>query len=249
MRERHAPLACFDESDSTILEARRRADRGEAQPVWLLAGVQTAGRGRRGRAWASLQGNLHATYLFATAHAPAEIALLSFAAGVAIAETLEAMIGAGRVALKWPNDVLIERAKVAGILIDSGGLAAGGAWAALAFGINLVRAPEALDQATMSLREALPIDVETPPPTRFFASLRPRLEGWAERLAGEGFAPLRAAWLARAYGLGEPAAVKAGDHQIEGRIAGLSPRGELELDTAAGRRLVAAGDVFFPRAK
>jgi len=113
MLDGQAPLAWFDEIDSTILEARRRADQGQAHPVWLLARVQTAGRGRRGRVWASLEGNLHATYLFATDRPPAEIALLSFAAGVAIAETLEAMIGQGRAALKWPNDVLIDRAKAA----------------------------------------------------------------------------------------------------------------------------------------
>lgn len=248
MLDGQAPLAWFDEIDSTLLEARRRAERGDVGPTWLLAGVQTAGRGRRGRAWSSIEGNLHATYLFATDRPPAEIALLSFAAGVAIAETIEAMVGAGRVALKWPNDVFLDRAKVSGILIDSGALAGNGLWAALAFGVNIARAPEALDQAAICLRDVLPADAEAPAPRAFFASLRPRLESWAHRLVGEGFAPLRTAWLARAYGLGEPAVVKVGDQELQGRIAGLSARGELEFDTPEGRRLISAGDVFFPQA-
>ena len=98
MIDGQAPLEVFEEIDSTMLEARRRAERGEHTPVWLIARRQTAGRGRRGRSWTSAEGNLLATHLFATERAPADIALLGFAAGVAIAEAIEAMGGAGRVA-------------------------------------------------------------------------------------------------------------------------------------------------------
>src|SRR5262249_9799480 len=105
MIDANAPVEVFDEIDSTILEARRRAKRGELNPVWLVAKRQTAGRGRRGRAWSSLNGNLLATLLFTTKEPPSTIALLGFATGVALAETLEAIIGGGRATLKWPNDV------------------------------------------------------------------------------------------------------------------------------------------------
>lgn len=242
-----APVEKFDEIDSTVLEARRRAERGELGPVWLVAKVQTAGRGRRGRSWASLEGNLMATYLFATQRAPAEIALLGFAAGVAIAETLDQIVAPGRATLKWPNDVLLDGAKAAGIMLDSGAIA-GGAWAALAFGVNLAVAPDGLDQQTTSLRAALPPDAPAPEPLAFLAQLRPRLEAWDARVEREGFEPLRRAWLGRAHGLGRAARVMQGGEAIEGRIAGLSPRGELELDTETGRRLIAAGDVFLPNA-
>lgn len=248
MIDGRAPVELFDEIDSTILEARRRADRGELGPVWLIAKRQTAGRGRRGRSWASLEGNLLATYLFETAQPPAQVALLGFATGVAIAEAIDDVIGAGRAALKWPNDVLIDGAKAAGILLDSGSLGTGRLWGALAFGVNLAAAPDGLDQRTTSLREALPPDAPAPGPLDFLALVRPRLEAWAGRLHGEGFAPLRAAWLSRAHGLGKTALVRQGERNLEGRIAGLTERGELELDTADGRRLVAAGDVFFPSA-
>ena len=244
-----APVETFEEIDSTILEARRRAERGDVGPVWLIARRQTAGRGRRGRAWVSSAGNLHATYVFATSHRPQDIALLGFAAGLAIAETLEAFGARAPATLKWPNDVLIGGAKVAGILLDSGALSAGaGTWAALAFGVNLAVAPQALDQPTISLRDALGPDARTPEPLEFFAALRPRLEAWAGRLVSEGFEPLRQTWLARAHGLGQTARVMQGAEALTGQLAGLSPRGELELETSSGLRLIAAGDVYFPNA-
>jgi BirA family biotin operon repressor/biotin-[acetyl-CoA-carboxylase] ligase len=248
MIDRQAPVVVFDEIDSTILEARRRADRGELGPVWLIAKRQTAGRGRRGRTWASLEGNLLATYLFETLHAPARIAFLGFAAGVAIAETIDEIIGAGRAKLKWPNDVLIDGAKAAGIMLDSGAMGGGSSWAALAFGVNLAAAPEGLDQETTSIRAALPPDALAPEPLDFLARMRPRLESWAARIEADGFEALRAAWLSRALGLGLPALVRQGEQSLEGRIVGITERGELQLDTETGRRLVAAGDIFFPSA-
>lgn len=243
-----APIETFEEIDSTLVEARRRAERGDFGPVWLIARRQTAGRGRRGRAWASLDGNLLATLLFSTTRAPAQLALLGFAAALAIAETLESWAPAARATLKWPNDVLLDGAKAAGVLLDSGAAEAGRAWAALAFGVNLAAAPAGLDQPATCLRRALPPDAPAPSPLVFFAALRPRLERLASQLAAEGFAPLRQAWLLRAHGMGEIARVHQGEQIIEGRIAGISSRGELELDTQSGRRLIAAGDVYFSSA-
>lgn len=248
MLDAGAPVETFDEIDSTLLEARRRAERGEVGPVWLIARRQSAGRGRRGRAWSSLDGNLMATYLFATQHPPAEIALLGFAAGLAIAESLEESIGAGRAALKWPNDVLIDGAKISGILLDSGSLGAAGSWVSLAFGVNLAISPKGIDQPATSLRDLLPPDALAPAPLEFLARLRPRLEQWSARIETDGFEPLRQAWLKRAHGLGQQARVVQGAEALEGRIAGISPRGELELDTPNGRRLIAAGDVLLSNA-
>lgn len=243
MIDANAPVEIFDEIDSTILEARRRAERGELKPVWLIAKRQTAGRGRRGRGWSSLDGNLMATLLFKTKEPPAKIALLGFATGVALAESIEAIIGSGRATLKWPNDVFIDGTKAAGIMLDSGPYG-GDTWVALAFGVNLAAAPEGLDQPTISLRAVLPPDAPAPEPLAFLAQLRPRLEEWAGRIESDGFEPLRAAWLARAHGMGQAARVLQGDQALEGRIVGLSPRGELELETGEGRRLIAAGDVL-----
>jgi BirA family biotin operon repressor/biotin-[acetyl-CoA-carboxylase] ligase len=247
MIDGQAPVEILDEIDSTLLEARRRAERGDLGPVWLIARTQTAGRGRRGRAWASLDGNLLATYLCPADRPPGEVALLGFALGVAIAEAFDSYIGAGRTTLKWPNDVLIDGAKASGILLDSGATD-GSAWAALACGVNLAASPEGLDQPTICLRPLLPPDAPAPQPLGFLARMRPRLEALDAQLTTHGFAPLRRAWLARAHGLGQHARVAQGEAVLEGRIAGLSERGELELDTPEGRRLVSAGDVYFPNA-
>ncbi len=245
MIDANAPVEVFEEIDSTILEARRRAESGVAKRVWLIAKRQTAGRGRRGRAWSSLDGNLLATLLFTTKQAPSQIALLGFATGVALAESIEAIVGSGRAMLKWPNDVFVDGMKAAGIMLDSGPYG-GETWVALAFGVNLAAAPEGLDQPTISLRDVLPPDAPAPEPLSFLGQLRPRLEAWAQRIEGEGFEPLRAAWLARAQGMGQAARVLQGEQTLEGRIVGLSPRGELEFETKEGRRLIAAGDVLLP---
>lgn len=244
MIDGQAPVEVFDEIDSTVLEARRRAERAEFGPVWLIAKRQTAGRGRRGRPWRSLDGNLLATLLFKTHQPPAQIALLGFAAGVAIAEAIDEVIGSGSATLKWPNDVFVDGAKAAGILLDSGAAAPGETWVALAFGVNLAAAPENIDQPTISLRAILPPDAPAPDPLEFLSRLRPKLEAWAARIERDGFEPLRQAWLRRAHGLGQVARVVQGETTLEGRIAGLSARGELELQTDEGRRLIAAGDVF-----
>lgn len=238
MIDADAPIALFDEIDSTMLEARRRVERGDVGPVWLIAKRQTAGRGRRGRAWASLEGNLLATYLGPADRSPADIALLGFATALAIADAVDEVLGAQRTTLKWPNDVMLDGAKAAGILIDNGGT-----WLALAFGVNVASSPKQIDQPTTSLAEAL--GDGAPDPIAFFEQLRPKLRYWVARLEQAGFSPLREAWLARAHGLSARARVSLGEETLEGRLMGLSSRGELELDTPVGRRLIAAGDVFF----
>jgi BirA family biotin operon repressor/biotin-[acetyl-CoA-carboxylase] ligase len=119
---------------------------------------------------------------------------------------------------------------------------------ALAFGVNLAAAPNNIDQKAISLRDRLPPDAPTPEPLAFLETFRLKLEAWSARIVSEGFEPLRRAWLHRAYGLGKEVRVLQGDRTLVGRIVGLSPRGELELDTTSGCRLIAAGEVFLPEA-
>ncbi len=237
MIDADAPIETFDQIDSTLLEARRRAEAGGVSAAWLVAREQSDGRGRRGRVWVSRRGNLYATYLGPTARAPADIALLGFAAALALSDVIDAIAGSSRTTLKWPNDVMLDGAKAAGILLESGA-----GWFSLSFGVNLAHAPKSVDQATTSLAEALGAG-DTPEP--FFEQARLALTGWCARLETEGFAPLRAAWMARAHRLGGKVRVVLGSEELEGVLAGLSERGELELDTPNGRRLIAAGDVHF----
>ncbi|MGE0045795.1 MAG: biotin--[acetyl-CoA-carboxylase] ligase [Hyphomonadaceae bacterium] len=243
MIEAGAPFEIFDEIDSTVLEARRRADFGDYGPVWMIARRQTAGRGRRGRKWASPEGNLYATYLGRTTRAPAEIALLGFAAGVAIVETIEAM-GIEGAQLKWPNDVFIKGAKASGILLDSGAIEGGAHWFALAFGVNIVSSPSGIDQETTSLMDHGAVLA----PKALLREIAPRIAAWAASLERAGFAALRKAWLSRAYRLGEPIRVVVGEETVSGRMSGLSAHGELEIETPAGVRAISAGDIHFQQA-
>ena len=147
--------ALFDvtRSNSTNEEARRRALAGDPGRMWIVADEQTAGRGRRGRAWISPRGNLHASALLIDP-CPAPIApQLGFVAGVALARAARD-IGAAEVGLKWPNDLLSNGAKCAGILVESAALASRGAAYVVGVGVNCAQAPEGLDYAAACLTRA-----------------------------------------------------------------------------------------------
>ncbi|MEJ0024336.1 MAG: biotin--[acetyl-CoA-carboxylase] ligase [Alphaproteobacteria bacterium] len=238
-----APLQIFDDIDSTNAEARRRAERGDAGPIYLLARAQSAGRGRRGRVWQSLDGNLFLTYLGATRRPPADIALLGFAAGLALAEFCEDLLGPNIVALKWPNDLMLQGRKAAGLLLESGVLGDGRNWFAIGLGLNLATAPKT-DQPTIALADFLPA---APAPEIAARDLAPRLSAWASILENEGFSSLHRAWMDRAYGLGAPAKANLGAQTLNGVMRGLSPKGELILELGNGEmRTIAAGDIHFP---
>jgi BirA family biotin operon repressor/biotin-[acetyl-CoA-carboxylase] ligase len=239
-REVHAEL------DSTNDEALRRAAAGEAGPLWLLARAQTAARGRRGRAWSTLPGNLAATLLMRPPGPPALAALRSFAAALALHDALVQATGRPQLfALKWPNDVLLAGAKLAGILLETGPGAAPAL--AIGFGVNLAAAPDAASLEPgavppVSLRAATGVAMT---PDEFLDLLAPAFAHWERRLSGEGFAPLRAAWLARAARLGEPVTARLPGRSVSGRFETIDPSGALVLATATGRVLLPAAELHF----
>ena len=240
-------IASAEDTVNLLEELRSNVSAGKSFLIfWLMARTQTAGRGRRGRAWTSARGNLFATYLGMTAAPLETVALIGFAAGVAIAQALDERCGRAAARLKWPNDVMLDGAKAAGILLDSGAAGGGAHWFALGFGVNLAGAPGDVGQAAASLRDCLPAGAAAPEPELFLRDVRALLEPMTARLPQEGFTALRAAWLARAHGLGKPSVAVIGPAEIRGIARGLSLRGELELETDQGLRLIAAGDVHFP---
>jgi BirA family biotin operon repressor/biotin-[acetyl-CoA-carboxylase] ligase len=241
-REIHAAL------DSTNAEALRRAAAGEVGPLWILAAVQSAARGRRGRAWRTLPGNFAATLLMRPPAAPAAAALRSFAAALALHDALVQATGRPELfALKWPNDVLLGGAKLAGILLETGGAPGAPPALAIGFGVNLAAAPEpgALEEGAVpptDLRAATGIAI---PPEAFLDLLAPAFAHWEAQLAAEGFAPLRATWLARAARLGEPVTARLPDRDVVGRLETIDATGALVLATAAGRVVLPAADLHF----
>lgn len=228
------------EADSTMAEAARRAPAG---PCWILALRQTAGRGRRGRVWVDPPGNFAATLSLPLRCPAPEAALRSFTAALALYEAL-AGLGAGPLSLKWPNDVLLGGGKLAGILLESHGVGPDVRRLAIGIGVNLAEAPPGEPGALppVSLKGATGLEIG---PEAFLDRLAPAFAGWEARLQAEGFAPIRAEWLARAARLGQRVTARTARESVEGCFETLDDSGALVLATAAGRRTIPAGEVFF----
>ncbi len=241
------PVQWFDEIDSTNAEARRRAEAGEAGPVWIAARRQTAGRGRRGRVWSTGEGDLAATLLVTADLAPATAAQLSFVAALAVGALVRVYAAEGALKFKWPNDVLLQRAKVSGILIESG-RAPGGLWLAIGFGVNLADAPEGLETpATSIAAHLIPEEPRPPTPPEALATLSEGLSHWVGIWTRpDGFEQIRKAWLKSAAGMGERCTARLGDGaNLEGVAEGLDTVGALLLRLDSGEvRRITAGDVF-----
>lgn len=238
----------LDEIDSTNEEARRRAAGGDEGPLWIMAHAQTAGRGRRGREWSSPRGNLMATLLMAPGCAPAQAALLSFVAALAVHDALCAWITPDAVKLKWPNDALVDGRKISGILLEtaSAGDRRDLPWLAIGIGINLVHAPATANYpATFVNAHGV-----APGPADALSVLAAAWDGRFRLWQTQGFSAIRSAWLARAAGLGSPIDVRLAGETISGIFETIRPDGALELLCPDGqRRAIAAGEVYFPDAR
>lgn len=245
-----APILLLDHVDSTNAEARRRAEAGEAGPLWIVARSQTAGRGRRGRAWESDTGNLFATLLTTTRKPPAEAAQVTFVAALAVADLLDAYAPASLVTIKWPNDVMLAGDKASGILVESGVHARGGLWLAVGIGVNLAHAPPATERPASALSQHLRGDIVAVPSVEAAAgNLAEAFAIWAERWETLGFEPVLDAWRARTPGLNGPAVARLGHETLTGRAEGVGPDGALRLRLTDGSlRMISAGDVFFGEA-
>ncbi len=241
------PALWFDELDSTNAEARRRADLGETGPLWIAARRQTAGRGRRGRAWEAGQGNLTATLLTTMSMGAAEAAQLSFVAALAVRELAVRYAPEVLVRLKWPNDLLIAGAKAAGILIESGRRAGGDLWLAVGVGVNLAAAPEGLAYPATSLAAHLGPGVSRPPtPDEALGILSAGFTRWLGVWRRDGFEPLRAEWTRHAVGLGARCVARLGHRSLEGVALEMDAEGALVLRLDSGElQRITAGDVFF----
>lgn len=245
-----APILLLDETDSTNAEARRRAEAGEAGPVWIVARRQTSGRGRRGREWVSDTGNLAATLLMTTRKPPAEAAQVTFVAALAVADLLDAFVVGDRITIKWPNDVLIAGAKASGILVESGAHSGGGLWLAVGIGVNLAHAPDDTERPATSMVAHLRGDIAYPPPIEAAAGvLAEAFAVWMERWEALGFQPILDAWTARTKGLDQPCVARLGHETVTGVADGVAPDGALRMRLPDGSlRLISAGDVFFNEA-
>jgi BirA family biotin operon repressor/biotin-[acetyl-CoA-carboxylase] ligase len=230
----------LDTIDSTNAEALRRARAGESGPLWITAEMQSAGRGRRGREWMSALGNLHATLLLIDPSPAVCAPQLSFVAALALHDAVAQCTPLGPVlALKWPNDLLLGEAKLAGILIEGENDAAFAV--VIGIGVNCTHHPEnsAFPATDLAAAGAL-----VTPQTLFSAlavTMERRLAQWA---SGEGFAAIRADWLKRAAGLDQTIQVRLPQRELTGIFEGLDEEGRLLVRQADAIMPVTAGEVF-----
>jgi BirA family transcriptional regulator, biotin operon repressor / biotin---[acetyl-CoA-carboxylase] ligase len=249
-------VLAFDRVGSTNAEALARARLGIAGPLWIVTGEQTAGRGRRGRVWETPRGNLAASLLLAVDAPRPLAATLGFVAGLALNEAVASVapgiavrVGVdgldepgSRLTLKWPNDVLADGAKLAGILLEverCGDKLA----AIIGLGVNVATAPSGLPYPVTALNDLGSfVTAES-----LFAALS---DAWVRYHliwdGGRGLAEIRRLWLAQAAGLGAPVAVRLGDSVLRGKFETLDEEGRLIVLTEDGdRRAVTAGEVHF----
>ena len=216
-------------------------------PIWILALEQTAARGRRGRAWAMPAGNFAATYVMHPTEPPERVALRTFVASLALNDALVAATGRAECfALKWPNDVLLNGGKVAGILLER----TGAAHLSIGIGINLAAAPSVADVEDGAVR---PVSLQDETgilvtPEEFLDLLAPAYAHWETQFTTYGFAPIRTAWLGRAAKLGDVIRARTVTNEAVGTFETVDETGQLVLSTAKGRVSIPAADVFFEEA-
>lgn len=252
-------LRGYDRIGSTNSEAIAAATAGDPGGIWFAARQQTAGRGRRGRQWESPHGNLAATLLIVPEADPTLAATLGFVAGVSLNRALSAILpgglvkigidgadalgGTARIALKWPNDVLADGAKLAGILLEASKLADGRHAVAIGFGVNVVAAPQGLPYPAISLVE-LGVSLAS---EDVFEALG---DAWVETFGlwndGRGVGEVLAQWRASAAGIGAPVAVNQNGEVLRGIFETIDDDGRLIVRADDNRRIaISAGDVHF----
>ena len=211
--------------------------RAEALPDghWVIADRQTAGRGRRGRVWNDGAGNFMGSVLV---KATGQVQQLSFVAALALHDALSALTGQpARFALKWPNDVLLDGTKCSGILLERQKNAL-----VIGMGVNLAHHPTSTERPATSLAAA---GLAVPTPAALLDELAAAFSHWRQAWAAHDFAPIRAAWLARASGVGSRIVARLGNESPEGLFTGLADDGALLMQLDDGStRAIHAGEVF-----
>jgi len=237
-------LLCHDSIGSTNDEAKHLARDGAAEGTMVWAREQTAGRGRRGRNWISPRGNLYLSLILRPGCPAVSAGQLGFVAALAIGEALSALVPqVGRFAYKWPNDVLLNGRKIAGVLLESETVASEQpSFVVLGVGINLSASPRGTEfPATSVMEEGLGPLL----PEAVLEEFIDHFQAWLATWRKEGFAPVRAAWLAAAaIAHGEPIRVRLDALGLYGRFLDIDHEGNLLLDCAGERRRVGAGEVF-----
>lgn len=248
-----APDRVFGALDSTMAEAKRQAAQGAPHLTSIRAESQSAGRGRQGRPWVSAPGNLYWSLLLRPCPHWPQPATLSYVAALAVLDSLVPLIPPGMsLGLKWPNDVLIDGAKISGILLESAGMTGTRQtghtdWIILGIGLNIAHHPEAELRYPATSLAAL----GGPPvaPAALAATLKQHVVALLAEWEKDGFPALRARVLAWLLGVGEEIRIRLTADPTRDRVGVLrdiDPEGCLVLEEASGTKRLAAGDLILP---
>jgi len=235
-------LLCYDSIGSTNDEAKHRAHDGAEEGTLVWALEQSAGHGRRGRVWSSPRGNLYISLILRPYCPVGRAAQLGFVAALAVGSALRAILPRiERLAYKWPNDVLLNGRKIAGVLLECEG-SEKLSFVVVGVGVNLIASPPGTELPASSVMEEGLGEVM---PEVMLEEFAEHFRSWNTRWRADGFAPVRASWLAAAaIARGEPIRVRLDALGLCGRFLDIDHEGNLLLDCAGECRRVAAGEVF-----
>jgi BirA family biotin operon repressor/biotin-[acetyl-CoA-carboxylase] ligase len=236
-------IHAYGELSSTSDRAKELADEGASHGEVVIAEAQTAGRGRRGRAWSSPPGrNLYFSVVLRPELPPMRAAELTLVASLAVCDALrQAGVAAG---IKWPNDLLVAGRKIAGILTELAAEPDRVQWVVLGVGVNVNAGPDDFPAELRDDATSILIERGQPAPRALFAAAcLTALEAWLDTHGENGFAPIREAWRQRSVTLGRSVVVRADGREIRGTATDIDDRGALLVATAAGEERIIAGDV------
>ena len=245
-------LLSLQATESTNDDALQAARAGDPGQLWITATEQRAGRGRHGRHWSSPPGNLYASLLLLN---PCEVGLapqLGFVAGLALHEAVGAVAAAGspRLALKWPNDLLLDGAKVSGLLLEGHRVGANADLAVIVgFGVNVAFAPRGTPYPATTLQSLVPGLAREEVFGALASAFARTFAAWRASIRHNGadpLGPVRRLWLERAAGIGQEVTLRLPSGEKRGIFEGLDQSGRLQLKCASGLELVDAGDLYFP---
>ena len=245
-------LLSLEATESTNDDALQAARSGDPGQLWVVAREQIAGRGRHGRQWTSPPGNLYGSLLLL---APCEAAVapqLGFVAGLALHEAVETVtgIGAPRLSLKWPNDLLLDGAKVSGMLLEGHRIGSAGPLAiVIGIGVNVVSAPTGTPYPAKSLGSVKPGLTREEMFLALSSSFARTFAAWraaARMNSADSFGPIRRLWLEKAAGIGREVTLRLPSGEKKGIFEGLDRFGRLQLKGPSGLELIDAGDLYFP---
>ncbi|MDP9711605.1 UNVERIFIED_ORG: BirA family biotin operon repressor/biotin-[acetyl-CoA-carboxylase] ligase [Pseudomonas fluorescens] len=234
-------VSVFDSIDSTNAESLRAVDRGRVAPFLILAERQSSGRGRRGRKWVSpFAENLYYSLVLRIDGGMRQLEGLSLVVGLAVMQTLRAF-GVPGAGLKWPNDVLVGRKKIAGILLELVGDPADVCHVVLGVGINVnMQATDEVDQQWTSLRLESGKSCDR---NILAVELSKQLQLYLRRHQSGGFSALQAEWEASHLWQGQPVSLTAGVNQVEGVVLGIDNQGALRLKVDGVEKVFSGGEL------